>query len=649
MIFYYPHRNPIHKKGGIGISYLPQIPSEYDLYLFHQGNHFNIYQVFGAHRVEAEGASGVRFTLWAPNARDVRVVGNFNKWQGQAHCMKKIGQSGVWSLFIPGLKDEELYKYEIHTPRGEVYLKADPCGFFAESRPSTASKIFSLAGYPWQDGSWRQEQSACPVYERPVNIYEVHLGSWRRKNGCFLSYRELAHQLVDYALGMGYTHIELLPVMEHPYDGSWGYQTTGYFAASSRYGNPHDFMYFVDQCHQKGLGVILDWVPGHFCRDSHGLINFDGTPLYEGPDSLRADNQQWGTRNFNFSQPEVISFLISNALFWLDLYHIDGLRVDAVAFMLYLNFGRGPGQWVPNVYGGRENLEAIAFMKKLNEVVFDRFPQALMIAEESTAWPRVTGPTYLGGLGYNYKWNMGWMNDILKYMEMDPVHRKWAHQQLTFSFMYTYSENFILPLSHDEVVHGKKSLINKMPGDYWQKFANLRTLYGYMMAHPGKKLLFMGGEFGQFLEWQEYQSLDWHLLDYDLHQKLHCYVRELNHFYQREKSLWQLDHHGEGFQWIDPHNNNQSIITFMRKARDLRDFTIILCNFTPVLREGYRIGVPQGVAYREVFNSDWEIYGGSGQNNGILRAEKISWHNQPFSLEMKIPPLAVVFLKPAVR
>lgn len=623
-------------------------PGDYDLYLFHEGSHFFSYQFLGAHMVHEDGVEGVRFTLWAPNAREVRVVGNFNGWQGQGHCMQRVEQSGIWSAFVPGLKSEEVYKYEIHSHSGEVFLKTDPWGFHAEYRPATASKVFQLQGYPWQDCEWQCQKAASPVYEQPILIYEVHLGSWRRKNGDYLSYRELAHELVDYVVQMGYTHVELLPLMEHPYDGSWGYQGTGYFAVSSRYGNPHDFMYFVDRCHQKGLGVILDWVPGHFCKDGHGLMNFDGTALYESVDPVKAENRHWDTRNFDFGKPEVVSFLISNAIFWLDVYHIDGLRVDAVAFMLYLDYGKEPGQWVPNIYGGRENLESIAFMKKLNQVVFHNFPHALMIAEESTAWPSVTRPTHLGGLGYNFKWNMGWMNDMLRYMEMDPVHRKWAHNQLTFSIMYTYSENFILPLSHDEVVHGKKSLIGKMPGDYWQKFANLRAFYGYMMAHPGKKLLFMGGEFGQFAEWKEYQSLDWHLLDNDMHRKLHRYVRELNHFYKGEKSFWQLDHDSEGFQWIDPHDYSQSVITFIRKSKEPKDCIIVLCNFTPVVREGYRVGVPQLVEYQEVFNSDWEIFGGSGQRNDTLKTEQVTWHNQPFSLQIKVPPLATVFLKPNV-
>ncbi|WP_003540319.1 1,4-alpha-glucan branching protein GlgB [Desulfotomaculum nigrificans] len=620
------------------------VPTDYDLYLFHEGSHHHSYRVFGAHPVNQDGVSGVRFSVWAPNAREVRVVGDFNRWQGHNHVMTK--DQGIWTIFVPGLSEGDIYKYEIHSPTGEVLLKADPYGFAAEARPATASRIACLDSYNWGDAGWQQQKKLRSSYDRPLLIYEVHLGSWRRKDGQFCSYRDLAHELVDYLVDMGYTHVEIMPLMEHPFDGSWGYQITGYYAVTSRYGSPRDFMYFVDQCHQKGIGVILDWVPGHFCKDAHGLRQFDGTPLYESAECLRAENSQWGTLNFDFSKPEVVSYLISNAIFWLDVYHVDGLRVDAVAQMLYLDYGKQGGQWLPNQYGGRENLAAVDFMQRLNRAVFKYFPQALMIAEESTQWPLVTRPTYVGGLGYNYKWNMGWMNDILRYMAMDPVHRKWAHNQLTFSFMYTFSENFILPLSHDEVVHGKKSLLDKMPGDYWQKFANLRALYGYMMAHPGKKLLFMGGEFGQFIEWQYDQSLDWHLLDYDMHRKLHRYTKDLNHFYRQQPALWEHDHDEQGFSWIDPHDYSQSVITFMRKAKSSADFLIVVCNFTPVLRQGYRIGVPQLGSYTEVFNSDGELYGGSGQSNDTMQAGELPWHNQPYSLEIKLPPLATIFIKP---
>lgn len=619
--------------------------SDYDLYLFHEGTNYRSYQMMGAHLLQQDGVEGTRFTVWAPHAREVRVVGNFNEWQGHNHIMEKVGDSGVWSIFVPGLKIGELYKYEIHTHSGVIFLKSDPYGFYAEERPGTASAIYPITDYIWQDEEWQKEKQDLPVYERPMLIYEVHLGSWKKKDGEFLTYRDLADQLVDYVLEMGYTHVELLPVMEHPFDGSWGYQATGYYSVTSRYGNPHDLMYFIDVCHQKGIGVILDWVPGHFCKDDHGLRNFDGAPLYEHDNPAKSENE-WGTLNFNFEKPEVRSFLISNALFWLDVYHIDGIRVDAVAAMLYLDYGKNGGHWIPNKYGGNENLAAMEFMQKLNEEVFKHFPNTLMIAEESTAWPMVTWPAHLGGLGYNYKWNMGWMNDMLRYMEMDPIHRKWAHNLVTFSFMYAFSENFILPLSHDEVVHGKKSLLDKMPGDYWQKFANLRVFYSYMMAHPGKKLLFMGGEIGQFIEWNHQESMDWHLTDYDMHKKLQVYVQSLNNFYKNEKSLWELDHGWQGFNWIDPHDYTQSVITFMRKGNNQDDFMIVVCNFTPEVREGYRIGVPVLGEYQEVFNSDVESYGGSGQINApVLEAQESGWHNQPYSLEIKVPPLAATFIK----
>ena len=614
---------------------------------FHKGRNYHSYLLFGAHLENNNKQRGVRFTVYAPRAKQVSVVGDFNQWQGDNHVMQPIGTSGIWQIFIPGLKEGMLYKFQIHTQQGEVFLKADPYAFYAEVPPNTASRIAAL-NYQWGDKVWQQQKHKSAPYNKPLNIYELHLGSWRRRSsGEFLNYREIADLLINEVLKMGYTHIELLPITEHPFDGSWGYQTTGYFAPTSRFGTPQDFMYFVDSCHQNGIGVILDWVPGHFCKDAHGLIKFDGQPLYEHENSLRSENEQWGTLNFDFSKPEVRSFLISSAFFWLDVYHIDGLRVDAVSQMLYLDFGKKNKPWIPNVFGGNEHLEAIDFLKELNEAVFGKFPNTLMIAEESSNWPLVTKPTYLGGLGFNYKWNMGWMNDVLRYMEMDPIYRKWHHNLLTFSFMYAFSENFVLSLSHDEVTHGKKSLLEKMPGDYWQKFANLRLLYSYMYTHPGKKLIFMGGEFGQFIEWQYQQALDWHLLDYDMHRKLHRYAAELNAFYRREKSLWQLDHDWQGFEWIDPHDYSQSVITFMRKGQSEHDFLIVAANFTPVVRENYRIGVPQLSIYREVWNSDLEIYGGSGQKNAdLLKADDLCWHNQQYSMEIKIPPLAVVCFKP---
>ncbi|MDO9535296.1 MAG: 1,4-alpha-glucan branching protein GlgB [Bacillota bacterium] len=622
-------------------------PQNDDLYLFHEGSHLFSYRLLGAHILDEKGMKGVRFTVWAPHAREVKVVGDFNGWHPHSHPMNRADRSGIWWLFVPEACEGDLYKFVIHTQQGEVLLKADPYAFCAEFRPGTASRICSLEGYNWCDEMWQHRQENNSVFNRPMSIYEIHLGSWKRKdNGDFYSYRELADELPDYVKSMGFTHVELLPLGEHPHDGSWGYQATGYYAVTSRYGTPADFMHLIDCFHQKGIGVIMDWVPGHFCKDAPGLREFDGTALYEYIDSLRSINTEWDTLNFDLGKPEVQNFLISNAFFWMDKYHIDGLRVDAVANMLYLDYGKKRGRWIPNKYGGRENLEAVSFLKKMNEDVFKYFPKALMIAEESTQWPLVSAPTYLGGLGFNFKWNMGWMNDILNYMQNEPVNRKNCHNMLTFSFWYIFSENFILPLSHDEVVHCKKSLLDKMPGDYWQKFANLRALYGFMIAHPGKKLLFMGGELGQFSEWRYNEELDWNLLDFELHRKLHFYVRELNLFYQKEKRLWELDHTAGGFQWIDAHDRNQSIISFMRKAND-HEFMIVVCNFTPVVRENYRIGVPSLEKYREIFNSDLEIYGGSDQGNfDLLEASPLRWHDQACSITIKIPPLAVIILEP---
>ncbi|GBG58402.1 1,4-alpha-glucan branching enzyme GlgB [Sporomusaceae bacterium FL31] len=621
--------------------------SEQDLYLFHEGTNFRSYQMLGAHVLEVDGQWGTRFAVWAPTAQSVHVVGNFNGWQGAGHTMKRQGNSGIWSLFIAGLDSGTIYKYEIITAAGGRLLKADPYAFCAELRPETASKVAKLDGYCWNDATWHTLQQK-PIYERPMLIYEVHLGSWRfNADGQPLSYRELADQLVDYAVDLGYTHVELMPVVEHPFDGSWGYQATGFFAVTSRYGTPQDFMYFVDRCHQRGLGVILDWVPGHFCKDDHGLRHFDGSPLYESADINKAENAEWGTANFDYERPEVSSFLISNALFWFDVYHIDGLRVDAVANILYLDYGRKPGQWQPNQHGGNGNLAAMDFIRNLNQAVFEAYPAALMIAEESTSWPMISKPTYMGGMGFNFKWNMGWMNDMLRYMAIDPVHRKWHHNLVTFSLMYAFSENFVLPLSHDEVVHGKRSLIEKMPGDYWQKFAGLRAFYGYWLAHPGKKLLFMGGEFGQFIEWKYYDSLDWHLLEYPMHNKLQEYTKAINHFYRQQPALWEIDCDWQGFSWIDCQDYNQSVITFMRKGRQEHEYLIVVCNFTPQVHQDYRIGVPEPCGYTEVFNSDWGEFGGSGQSNaGRLTPQAAAWHNQPYTLHLNIPPLATIYLKP---
>jgi 1,4-alpha-glucan branching enzyme len=621
--------------------------SEKDLYLFHEGSNFRSYQLLGAHIVKEDGSMGVRFTVWAPNAQEVRVVGDFNNWQGDNHRMKRAGQSGVWLLFIPALPVGETYKYEIVTAYGERFLKADPYAFYAQLRPNTASVVYDLKGYHWRDQKWQKENKK-PAHERSVLIYEVHLGSWRRgEENAVLTYQELADLLPAYVKDMGYTHIEIMPVAEHPFDKSWGYQATGYYAVTSRYGTPEDFMYLVDKCHQHGIGIIMDWVPGHFCKDDHGLRRFDGTPIYEFPNPQRGENTGWGTANFDLGRTEVLSFLISNALFWLDVYHIDGIRVDAVSNILYLNYGKeDTGDWTPNQYGGNGSLEGAAFLRKLNEVVFAQHPEVLMVAEESTAWPMVSWPTYSGGLGFNFKWNMGWMNDMLRYMSCDPIHRKWNHQLVTFSFMYAFSENYILPLSHDEVVHGKRSMLDKMPGDYWQKFANLRAFYGYWMAHPGKKLLFMGGEFGQFIEWQDHDSLDWHLVECDMHGKLQVYCRELNHFYQEERALWEVDGNWCGFEWIDCSDYTQSIICFMRKGKKPEESLIVICNFTPEVHEDYKIGVPIMGSYQEVFNSDWQRFGGSGQQNGeALKAKDERWHNHPQSLHVRIPPLATIYLK----
>lgn len=605
------------------------------------------YDIFGSHEAIISGVKGIRFTLWAPNAKSVQVVGDFNNWSGKEHSMKKTKKLGIWTLFIPGLKLGTIYKYEILTREDTLTLKSDPYAFYSELRPNTASIVTSLDDYAWSDSEWLQKRSHTSLYDKPLNIYEVHLGSWRMKDGTFLNYRDIAEELLLYISDMGYTHIELLPVSEHPLDASWGYQSTGYYALTSRYGTPEDFMFFVDKLHQNNIGVILDWVPGHFCKDAHGLYRFDGTTLYENGNPDIAENYDWGTANFDLSKSQVRRYLTANALFWFDRYHIDGLRVDAVANMIYLNYGKKEGMNIQNKFGGNENLEAIDFLKKLNSNVFKYFPNVLMIAEDSSTFPGITTPTYLGGVGFNYKWNMGWMNDMLKYMQMDPIHRKWHHNLITFSFMYAFSENFILPLSHDEVVHGKSSLLDKMPGDYWQKFANLRLFYGYMMAHPGKKLLFMGGELGQFIEWRFYEQLDWHLLDYPMHTAIHTCVKELNSFYKEHSSLWEVDHSYKGFQWIDHQNYDQSIISFMRIGTKKDDFIIVICNFTPVVYHNYKIGVPNFIHYKEVFNSDKECYGGSNQlNKGMIKPELENWHNQPSHIEITIPPLATIFIKP---
>lgn len=629
--------------------FLPQITAE-DLYLFGIGDHHQIYEKLGAHLWEVDGVKGVYFAVWAPNARNVSVVGDFNSWHGGKHQMRVLGGSGVWELFIPGIGAGETYKYEIKDRSGNIFLKADPYGYQSEVRPKTASVVADINQYQWGDEEWLESRRNSDPLKKPISVYEVHLGSWKRKGEGgqeFLSYRELAHELVDYVREMGYTHIELLPIAEHPLDGSWGYQVTGYFAPTSRFGSPEDFQYFVDYCHRNGIGVIVDWVPAHFPKDAHGLALFDGSHLYEHADPRLGEHKDWGTLIFNYGRNEVRNFLISNALFWFDKYHIDGIRVDAVASMLYLDYSRKEGEWIPNEFGGRENLAAIEFIKRMNELVFAYFPGVLSIAEESTAWPGVSKPTYLGGLGFNIKWNMGWMNDFLTYFEKDPVHRKYHHNMITFALLYAFHENFMLVLSHDEVVHGKRSLLDKMPGDFWQKFANLRSLLGFMFGHPGKKLLFMGAEFGQWQEWQAGHSLDWHLLEYEPHQKLKQLVRDLNHLYTSEPALYQKDFDPAGFEWIDFLDSDNSIISFIRKGERPEQSLIFVCNFTPVYREDYRVGVPYKAFYREVLNTDSDIYFGSNKGNyGGVEADEIPWHGKPYSLNLKIPPLSTSVFKP---
>lgn len=617
--------------------------------LFLKGEFDNMYQKFGAHVTKIEDVPGVNFVLWAPNATRVSVIGNFNSWDGRYHAMNVHAYTGIWELFIPGLGDGEIYKYELKTAQGALRVKSDPFGFAGELRPSNASITHQLGQFNWSDKSWLDSRAANEPYSKPISIYEVHLGSWKQKaegKKRSLTYKELAHELADYVHEMGYTHIELMPVAEYPYDGSWGYQVTGYFAPTSRYGPPDDLKYFVDYMHQKNIGVIIDWVPAHFPKDDFALRRFDGTALYEHEDPRQGEHPDWGTLIFNYSRNEVANFLIANALFWLDEYHIDGLRVDAVASMLYLDYSREDGQWIPNKYGGRENLEAIDFLKKLNETVYSHYPNILMIAEESTAWPSVSRPTYLGGLGFNLKWNMGWMNDFLEYMKHDPIHRKYHHNKITFSLWYAFSENFVLVLSHDEVVHGKASLLSKMPGDTWQKFANLRLAYGYMYGHPGKKLLFMGGEFGQWQEWDEKQGLEWHLLEFEPHKKLQHFVRDLNFVYKNNPAFWENDFTPEGFQWIDFQDSESSIVSFLRKGKKQKDVLIFLCNFTPVPRSSYQIGVPAKGFYKELLNSDAKEYGGSNLGNlGGVEASEKPYHAFEYSIEVTVPPLAVVIFK----
>jgi len=622
-----------------------------DLFLFNEGSHYGLYEKLGSHPIMVDGVEGTYFAVWAPNAKQVCVTGDFSGWDNSRCPLRPNGQSGIWEGFIPGVSKGAIYKYYIVSHgRGYRVEKADPFAFYAETPPKTASIAWDL-DYSWQDQAWMEKRHTHNALDAPISIYEVHLGSWRRvpeEDNRHLSYRELAPKLAEYLKQTGFTHVELLPIMEHPFYGSWGYQVTGYFAPTSRYGNPQDLMYLIDCLHQHDIGVILDWVPSHFPNDEHGLGYFDGTHLYEHGDPRQGIHPDWNSLIFNYGRHEVRSFLLSSALFWLDKYHVDGLRVDAVASMLYLDYGRKQGEWIPNKYGGRENLEAIAFLRRLNEAAYQESPDVQTIAEESTAWPMVSRPTYLGGLGFGLKWDMGWMHDTLEYITRDPIYRKYHHNNLTFRLVYAFFENFVLPLSHDEVVHGKGSLLGKMPGDDWQKFANLKLLLGYMYAQPGKKLLFMGGELGQWKEWAHDESLEWHLLDYRPHSGLKHWVEDLNRVYRAQPALYELDFEQRGFEWIDCNDVEHSVVSFVRRGRSSDDIIVIVCNFTPTTHSKYRIGVPQPGFWKELLNSDATEYGGSGQGNlGGKEATPIPLHGRPYSLSITLPPLATVFLKPS--
>ncbi|ACK69674.1 1,4-alpha-glucan branching enzyme [Gloeothece citriformis PCC 7424] len=642
--------------------------TDFDIHLFGEGNHHRIYEKLGSHPIEMEGVKGVYFAVWAPNARNVSVLGDFNQWDGRQHQMRKRSNS-VWELFIPEIGVGTNYKYEIKNWEGHIYEKSDPYGFQQEVRPKTASIVTNLDTYEWHDQQWLEQRRHSNPLVQPISVYEVHLGSWLHASAAektqllsgesepiqvsewntqarFLSYYELAHKLIPYVKELGYTHIELLPIAEHPFDGSWGYQVTGYYAPTSRFGTPEDFMYFVDQCHQNGIGVIVDWVPGHFPKDGHGLAFFDGTHLYEHADPRKGEHKEWGTLVFNYGRNEVRNFLVANVLFWFDKYHIDGIRVDAVASMLYLDYCRKEGEWVTNDYGGRENLEAADFLRQVNSVLFGYYPGALSIAEESTAWPMVSWPTYMGGLGFNLKWNMGWMHDMLDYFSMDPWFRQFHQNNITFSMWYHHSENYMLALSHDEIVHGKSSMMGKMPGDEWQKYANVRTLFAYMFTHPGKKTMFMSMELGQWSEWNVWGDLEWHLLQYEPHQRLKQFFCDLNALYKSQSALYERDFEQEGFQWVDCSDNRHSVVSFIRRAKDPSDFIIIICNFTPQPHSHYRIGVPESGFYTELFNSDAKKYGGSNMGNlGGKWTDEWSFHGLPYSLDLCLPPLAVLVLK----
>ncbi|AJS58375.1 1,4-alpha-glucan branching protein GlgB [Paenibacillus sp. IHBB 10380] len=622
-----------------------EIITQEDIYLFHEGTSHHSYRFLGAHLSHEDGLDGVRFTVWAPNARHVGLATDHNNWVGANDPLIKIPESGFWTRFFAGISLGTLYKYDITGPDGEHFLKADPYAFQAEVRPDTASRVASLEGYKWEDATWRRKKKN--YLQKPLNIYEVHFGTWRqRSDGSLYSYQEMVELLIPYVKEMGYTHIEFMPLSEHPYDLSWGYQVTGFYAVTSRFGAPHEFMFLVDMCHQAGIGVILDWVPAHFAKDAHGLRLFDGTPLFEYGDSYKAEKPGWGTLSFDYSKKEISSFLISNALFWMDMYHIDGLRVDAVTSMIRLDFEKREDQYQRNEQGGLENIEAIGFLQQLNTTVFHYYPYALMMAEESSAWPGVTAPVEDHGLGFNYKWSMGWMNDTLDYIESHFDNRPSKHNLLTFPICYAYSDHATLPLSHDEVVHGKRSLLNKMPGSYEEKFAGLRILLGYQMTHPGKKLLFMGGEFGQFIEWKDQDQLDWLLMDYDSHRQMKRYTQVLNHFYLQEKALWELDHQVEGYQWISADDQTQSVISYIRKGKKPVDDLIIIINFQSIRRENYRIGIHRAGHYKCVFHTDEDSFGGEVSiHESLITSEKIPWHNQKQSLELSLPPLCMLIYK----
>ena len=617
--------------------------TDLELHLHGEGNYLQSYDKLGAHLREADGVRGVNFAVWAPNALRVSVIGEFNSWDGRRHPLRQHS-GGLWELFVPGVEEGSAYKYEVRSRyKGHQEQKTDPYAFLCEVPPKSASRVWDLDRYQWGDADWMHRRARTEWLREPISVYELHLGSWMHPQPGYL---ELADRLIPYLVEMGYTHLELMPVMEHPFDGSWGYQVTGYFAPTSRFGTPDEFMEFVDRCHQAGLGILLDWVPGHFPKDAHGLAYFDGTALYEHEDWRLGEHRDWGTLIFNYGRNEVRNFLLSNALFWLKKYHLDGLRVDAVASMLYLDYSRQPGEWVPNVYGGRENLEAIDFLKKFNELAHAEAPGAVTIAEESTSWPGVSRPTYVGGLGFTFKWNMGWMHDMLSYIGHDPVHRQYHHSDITFSMLYAFTENFVQPISHDEVTHGKKALLAKMPGDIWQQFANVRAFLGFMYGHPGKKLLFMGCEIGQWNEWNHDHPVEWDLLRFDTHRQLQRYVADWNRLYRQERALWEVDFDWRGFEWIDFHDARWSIISFLRRATDPDNFLVFVCNFTPAVREDYMVGVPAPGWYREILNSDSEFYGGSNVGNGGgVEAAAQPCQGQPYAVRITLPPLAVLVLK----